>query len=539
MLLWSAVGAGPGAVVGTDGTTVHGSGGAWATVRASAAHSDGKRCFEVTLVAADQWASLIVGMVRADAPLSGVNPGFSGASFGAQWIAGATGLPWVAGGVARTALFNTPASAVAGDVITIAVDFDAGYAWMARNGAWITGDPAAGTGPLIMQIGGGQWFPAVGVYSAANVASLNGGPTMQHCPAGFAAWAVDAEAPSPIDPQPPALSWTRNAAPVRYQHSPHGHDIERIDVLTYMRVISPQTAAETRQRLINYVWPQGRPLGTFAAAQASLSVPGAMASEVWTIAMPHGYTSTSHMLRSAVAGNCLMIINGGHELQPVRSLPHYMAQIATPLLAQGCDVVIMDMPCYGDNAHPAYPQHDTFAALDSSTFSAMSYFIEPVSRAIDVATASKAYARIGMTGLSGGGWTTAVAGAIDTRLTHLYPVAGSMPLVTDIDPSISGGVNVSSKRGDYEQSLPAFYALASYFDLYAMGVTGGRRAMHFYTTGDLFPAWARLAWSDELMDIAREDIAEGGRLLFREDRTALAHVMSAWAAASIVRDFMR
>ena len=63
---------------------------------------------------------------------------------------------------------------------------------------------------------------------------------------------------------------------------------------------------------------------------------------------------------------------------------------------------------------------------------------------------------MGMSGLSGGGWTTTMVSAIEPRLTHIYPVAGSMPFEVDIDLAATG-LNFSSARGDYEQSNQFFY----------------------------------------------------------------------------------
>src|SRR5262245_25842524 len=123
------------------------------------------------------------------------------------------------------------------------------------------------------------------------------------------------------------------------------------------------------------------------------------------------------------------------------------------------------------------------------------------------ALAKTTYRRIGMSGLSGGGWTTTLVGAIEPRLTHLYPVAGSMPFEVDIDPAVVG-LNVSSLRGDYEQSHQRFLrGIASYLDLYVLGASfPKRKAVHFYNAADTccFPGIMSVAFSTELQNVTRE-----------------------------------
>lgn len=79
---------------------------------------------------------------------------------------------------------------VANDKFMIAVDLDAGKAWLNKNGVWKSGDPAAGTTPWITWAGGTKALvPAVGSYSAnSGVMHWNVTPTLT-IPTGFSAWA--------------------------------------------------------------------------------------------------------------------------------------------------------------------------------------------------------------------------------------------------------------------------------------------------------------------------------------------------------------
>jgi hypothetical protein len=74
---------------------------------------------------------------------------------------------------------------------------------------------------------------------------------------------------------------------------------------------------------------------------------------------------------------------------------------------------------------------------------------------------ARRYGFIAMGGLSGGGWTTTVYGAVDPRIDALYPVAGSMPL------ELRRGH--PAHLGDEEQRYPPLYSLVSYQDLYVLG----------------------------------------------------------------------
>lgn len=55
----------------------------------------------------------------------------------------------------------------------------------------------------------------------------------------------------------------------------------------------------------------------------------------------------------------------------------------------------------------------------------MRFFIEPVVLAVNYAKAL-GYDEIVMLGLSGGGWTTTVSAAVDSRIKLSIPVAGSV-----------------------------------------------------------------------------------------------------------------
>ena len=57
----------------------------------------------------------------------------------------------------------------------------------------------------------------------------------------------------------------------------------------------------------------------------------------------------------------------------------------------------------------------------------MRFFLEPIVLTINYAMSVLGYQQVHMMGLSGGGWSTTIAAAIDPRITLSMPTAGSIP----------------------------------------------------------------------------------------------------------------
>ena len=95
------------------------------------------------------------------------------------------------------------------------------------------------------------------------------------------------------------------------------------------------------------------------------------------------------------------------------------------------------------------------------------YFIEPVIVSINYLRNNFDYSSISMVGISGGGWTTTLAAAVDTRITKSFPVAGSYPIYLRS--------NSSRDWGDYEQNAPELYTRVNYLELYVLGGQGENR----------------------------------------------------------------
>jgi hypothetical protein len=142
-------------------------------------------------------------------------------------------------------------------------------------------------------------------------------------------------------------------------------------------------------------------------------------------------------------------------------------------LENGFTVAVFDMPLLGCNA-PTWVDlpdlgrilltaHDQLQFLDTRTEgSPIRYFIEPVMAYLN--TVEGQYDDITMTGVSGGGWTTTLVAALDRRIDHSYPVAGSLPMALRFARA--------DAWGDWEQTTPELYRIADYADLYVLGAQG-------------------------------------------------------------------
>lgn len=193
------------------------------------------------------------------------------------------------------------------------------------------------------------------------------------------------------------------------------------------------------------------------------------------------------------------IVHHGHVPDgPEHYLDAGVKETMEYLLDHGCEVVAMQMPLVGWNqdSDGVYPDKTPFELrtrgtsghreifdqlephLEGQTFR---LFLEPIVQVVnELTTSGMAEDQLHMIGLSGGGWATHMAAAIDARIQCSIPVAGAMPLYAR---AFSPG-----SMGDTEQHHTPLYrevdrngdgvpetaaGVASWLEIFALGAIGG------------------------------------------------------------------
>jgi dienelactone hydrolase len=216
-----------------------------------------------------------------------------------------------------------------------------------------------------------------------------------------------------------------------------------------LRIRTHEDAARTRETLYRFLFGSTPPSST----------------------MQHGFVSTPTVHAPQHPTGDLVIYHTGHAGET----PDDSAAIGR-FVDAGYTVAVFDMPLMGRNpavwvdlpdlGRTRLSTHDHMAFLGPVTDGhPVRLFVEPVLALLD--EMGDAYGRILMTGVSGGGWTTTLAAALDLRIDASYPVAGSLPLAIRFARP--------DAWGDWEQHVPELYAIADYADLYALGAQGRRQ----------------------------------------------------------------
>lgn len=131
------------------------------------------------------------------------------------------------------------------------------------------------------------------------------------------------------------------------------------------------------------------------------------------------------------------------------------------------------------------------------------YLIEPVVIALNYLDQAHDYEHVTMMGISGRGWTTTLAAAVDPRIQHSYPVAGSYPIYLRSD-SISDW-------GDWEQTVPQLYGeTCNYLELYVLGSYGTDR-QQLQVINQYDPCCFAGIKSETYRDIVRQRVRQLGR----------------------------
>ena len=195
------------------------------------------------------------------------------------------------------------------------------------------------------------------------------------------------------------------------------------------------------------------------------------------VALDYGMHSYAYVLHPKAPVNRVMIYHQGHD---DFLLSGGGRETMKYFLDRGFTVAAFWMPLHGETTKTAYdvPGHGTVTfywhtpmrIMENERGSFIRFFLEPVFVGINHLQATLAPQDINMAGISGGGWTTHLIAALDTRVGLSFPTAGSLPLYLRQGPCPNGS------DGDAEQVWsPLYNERASWPDLYALGGYGPSR----------------------------------------------------------------
>jgi pimeloyl-ACP methyl ester carboxylesterase len=232
-----------------------------------------------------------------------------------------------------------------------------------------------------------------------------------------------------------------------------------------------------RNTLVNQVWGTATLPTTLPNVTQNIgnSFPGYNIARVdrYVASMSNGQTNTSNFyLANSPNNNRVVILNPGHQGTcdwTAFSAGYRVQPVLQALLAAGYSVFAMNMPNCG---------FGHIALFTSYGNAAMRYFFEPAVQAMNYWDANFSFRDYNMIGLSGGGWTTTVLPALDTRIKISIPVAGSWPGIIFTAPLACGDNICGDLCGTIacaEQNWTNFFTVAGYIDLYMMAGYGPHR----------------------------------------------------------------
>lgn len=317
-----------------------------------------------------------------------------------------------------------------------------------------------------------------------------------------------------------------------------------------IRITNDAEAATVRTQLTNYIWkdpnlPSTLPTSVRPVTNPTDLIPGLtnyQSVTAFDITLPREFTTTAHLIKANGVNNPVVIFQAGHEeshLEQQRIIQYF--------LDKGVDVVGLSMPWYGPSNRP-FPcldescsqritignnfPHNDIGRLSSSRFSPLRIFLEPVVITVNQLVV-QGYTTIAMTGLSGGGWTTHLAAAADSRIDFSYPVAGSIPL----------NLREQFERGDWEQTEDTLYTyITGYKDLYTLAAAGTNRHQTKILIKDDDCCFAtnnrELLFNAYVTEVqsAVSKLTAAGSFSLKTDTTVASHMFSRWALDTIWAD---
>ena len=329
-------------------------------------------------------------------------------------------------------------------------------------------------------------------------------------------------------------------------------DVFKTDPAALIRIDSADIAKETRQALRRYIWKNASGEAASLPIQVEHDFQDPRYADLQnlegidriSLEDPMGFDSVVYGFRprDEIAG--IVFYHQGHGGDFVLGKP-----IIQRLLSRNYLVFGFAMPALGLNSRPeidhprfgkidfagspGYGQrkHNLIHYLDSDSYSGLRLFMDPLATMLDYAEREYRVSDVIMIGLSGGGWTTQVLAALDSRVSYSYPVAGALPLYLRMVPP-------NQPLSDFEFSnVTDFYRIANYLDLFVLAASGeGRRQVQIVNVYD--PVFSRGRGSETYVGPVQDAVASTGSgsfdVLF--DASHAEHAISDHAIEFILKD---
>tara|TARA_Y100001936_G_scaffold109492_1_gene107651 strand:+ start:1133 stop:2230 length:1098 start_codon:yes stop_codon:yes gene_type:complete len=257
-------------------------------------------------------------------------------------------------------------------------------------------------------------------------------------------------------------------------------NLNSININEYVKFSNIEDIHKKRLELINFIWksnslPSQQPVvDTNFNDDRFSDLTNLQKIEKITLEMDHGFISQSYLFLPDNANGKLIIYHQGHSGGFING-----KQTIQDFLNAGFSVAAFSMPLHGLNNQPTenipnigsvkFFKHNQFVLLESENFSSLELFFSPINSTLNYLENHHSFEEFFMVGISGGGWTSTVYPALDTRISKSFSVAGSLPLSLR---------NVIDDVGDYEQFHPELYSIANYFELYVLNSTGEEREFY-------------------------------------------------------------
>lgn len=235
--------------------------------------------------------------------------------------------------------------------------------------------------------------------------------------------------------------------------------------LSALTIRNPDDAAQQRTRLTQLV---------FGSSQLPSVSPQVNGNQLF-YPLPDGYGSTAYLHRPTQPNQELLIYQHGHFNDA--EIAEIEQAVLTRFLPAGFTVLFVNMPLYGPNRDARYPNPSNHDEFYPQTPGAIAHFLEPSVAFVNQLAPN--YSRISMMGLSGGGWTTVMYAALDTRIARSYPVAGSYPQYIVRQLPMTYGP-------DAEQTDSAIYSNIDYLDFYTIAAMKHQLQIYNYNDACCF-----------------------------------------------------